>query len=153
MLGRDVCRVNALSAPDLLSRAVGWCFAITAEAADHRSCLQEFPDKVQCCYLQTERNMDWGHHLLKKVTDFTTSVGFTPVVCRVSGLLPFVRSCRPVRLFRRVAFVLKPSTLGKVSWFSSLQSSAGELPEIRPQPVPFYPFRFIFLLILLLDAV
>jgi len=54
--------VNALSAIDQLSRAVGWCFAITAEAADHRSCLQGFTDKVQCCYLQTEQNMEWGHH-------------------------------------------------------------------------------------------
>lgn len=60
MLRRDVCRVNALSATDQLSRAVGWCFAITDEAADHRSRLQGFTDKVQCCYLQTEQTMDWG---------------------------------------------------------------------------------------------
>jgi len=95
MLGRDVCRVNALSAPDLLSRAVGWCFEITAEAADHRSCLQGFTDKVQCWYLQTEQNMDWGHHLSKKVTDFTTSVDFAPVVFRVWGLPRFVRRLGP----------------------------------------------------------
>ena len=74
MLRRDVCRVNALSAIDLLSRAVGLCLAITAEAADHRSFLQEFTDNVQCCYLQTEQNVDWGHHLRKKVTDFTTAI-------------------------------------------------------------------------------
>jgi hypothetical protein len=51
MLRRDVCRVHALSATDHLSRAVGWCLAITAEAADHRSFLQGFKDKVQRCYL------------------------------------------------------------------------------------------------------
>jgi hypothetical protein len=62
MMRRDVCRLNALSAADLLFRVVGWCFAITAEAADHRSCLQGFTGKVRCSYLQTEQNMDWGHH-------------------------------------------------------------------------------------------